>query len=108
MPTQDLGVFASQAGINPPGGRVGAILASSATIAIAAPVHHVSGTESITTITPPFTGFVGRISLIADGAFTMTTGGTSPNAISTVVTAVAGQVLDMTHDGAGWYPHIAD
>lgn len=108
MPDQDLGPFMSLSGINPPGGVVGAILASSATITLTHPIHHVSGTESITTIVPPYTGFVGSIRLIADGAFTMTTGGTSPNAIATVVTSVAAQVLMMTSDGASWYPHIMD
>lgn len=107
MPNVDLANF-SDFGINPPGGKVGAVLASSATITLTHPIHHVSGTTSITTIVPPYTGFLGRITLIADGAFTFTTTGTAPNAISTVFTAVSGQALDIIHDGAAWFPKISD
>jgi|SRR5688572_4885682 len=104
----DYGIWGSKAGINPPGGFVGPVLVSSASMTITHPIHHVSGTESVTTIVPPFTGFVGTITLIADAAFTMTTGGTSGSAIGTAVTMVAGQAIDMVHDGAAWYPKIAD
>lgn len=108
MPNVDLANF-SDFGINPPGGKVGATLASSATITITHPIHHVSGTASINTIVPPYTGFVGRITLITDGALTFTSaGGTSPNAISTVFTAVSGQAVDVVTDGALWYPKISD
>lgn len=108
MPNVDYGVWGALAGINPPGGFRGPALASSATISPTHPIHHVTGTESITTIVPPFTGFVGEIRLIADGAFTMTTGGTSGSAIGTAVTAVANQALAMLFDGSTWYPQIAD
>lgn len=107
MPNSDLANF-SDYGINPPGQKVGAILASSATITLTHPIQHVSGTESVSTIVPPFTGFLGRVTLIADGAFTFTTGGTAPNAISTVFTAVSGQAVDIVHDGAKWFPKISD
>lgn len=108
MPNVDLQLFASQAWLNPPGGVVGAILASSATITITSPIHHVSGTEQITTIVPPATGFLGNITLIADGAFTFATGGTAPNAISTALTAVASQCVDLVHDGTNWTVKMMD
>lgn len=108
MPNVDYGIWGAKAGINPPGGFVGPILASSNTIVPTHPIHHVSGTEAITNITLPWTGFVGTLTLIADAAFTMATGGTAGSAIGTAVTAVAGQALDMVFDGATWYPKIAD
>lgn len=104
----DLANFASGAWLNPPGGVVGAVLASDTTITVTSPIHHVSGTAQITTIVPPITGFLGRITLIADGAFTLATGGTAPNAIGTALTAVASQALDLVHDGVAWYPKMMD
>lgn len=108
MPNADYGIWGAKAGINPPGGFVGPVLASDTTITITHPIHHVSGTAAINTIAPPYTGFVGTITLIADAAFTMATGGTSGSAIGTAVTAVASQALDMVYDGSTWYPKIAD
>lgn len=108
MPDIDFGVWGSRVGINPPGGFVGASVASSATITPTGPIFTVSGTESITNIALPWTGFLGTITIIAAGAFTMTTGGTAGTAIGTVVTAVASQALDMVFNGTAWYPKIAD
>jgi hypothetical protein len=108
MPDIDYGTWGARAGVNPPGGMVGKTVASSATITPSGPVFHVSGTESITNIALPYTGFVGRVTIIADGAFTMTTGGTAGTAIATVVTAVASQAMDVVFDGTVWYPQIMD
>lgn len=104
----DMGIWASQVGRNPPGGFVGTVIASAATIAPNKPIHHVSGTGTITNITLPFTGFVGKICLIADAAWVLNTGGTAGSAIGTVVTAVAAQAIELTFDGSVWYPHIMD
>lgn len=104
----DLAKFAARAGVNPPGGLIGGTLASSTTISPTFPIHYVSGTEAINTIVPPFTGFVGCLSLIALGAFTLATGGTTGSAIATAVTCVASQVLDLVYDGTLWYPKIMD
>lgn len=104
MPDVDLTKFASRAWINPPGGAEGAVLASATTITVSHPMHKVSGTTEITTINPPFTGFLGTITLIATGAFTFATGGN----IASAFTAVANQAVDIVYDGALWYPKIAD
>lgn len=79
----------------------GAILASAATITPTNPLHHVSGTAAITTITVP-PGFSGNIWLIPDGLWTMTTGGN----IAIGVTAVVDKVLEMTYliSTQLWYP----
>lgn len=108
MPNADLVTWSSRAGINPPGGFVGMALASSTTITPPAPFFHVTGTSTITTIVPPFVGFVGKITIIADAAFVLNTGGTAGSAIGTAVTAVAAQAMDLTYDGSTWYPHIMD
>jgi hypothetical protein len=108
MADVDLAVWNSRAAINPPGGLVGRTIASSATITPPAPVTIVSGTESISNVALPYTGFVGTITLIATGAWTLTTGGTAGTAIATNVTMVASQALDLVFDGTTWYPKIAD
>lgn len=104
----DLARFAAGSWINPPGDAVGPDIASATTITLTHPIHRVTGTTAINTIVPPYTGFLGRITLIAKGAFTFATGGTAPNAISTAVTLVADQAIDIVHDGVTWYPKIAD
>jgi hypothetical protein len=108
MPNTDLQKWASRAGINPPGGFVGVPVASSTTITPTGPIFHVTGTSTITTIVPPFTGFIGKLTIIADGAFVLNTGGTAGSAIGTAVTAVASQAMDLVFDGSTWYPHIMD
>lgn len=70
------------------------------TIAPTTALHHVTGAGSIQSITIPFAGFVGSITLIPDGAFTTVTGGN----IAIASTAVVGKALTMTYDGTAWYP----
>lgn len=79
----------------------GAVLASAATIAPTHKIHHVSGTEEVTTITLPWDGFRGPIILIPDAAFTTATGGN----IAVAVTAVINRPLMFVFDGTLWYPH---
>ena len=87
-----------------PGGAtnfsVGPTLASAATIAPTYAIHHVSGTAAISTITPPWTGFTGTITLIPDGAWTLATGGN----IKAAYQAVANQPLELQFDGTSWFP----
>ena len=80
--------------------RVGAVLASAATIAPTAGIHHVSGVAVISTITPPANFSSGSITLIPDGIFTLTTGGN----IALAATAVVNKALILTYDGTSWYP----
>jgi hypothetical protein len=79
---------------------VGAILASGATIAPTNGCHHVSGTSAVVTITPPWTGFTGKITLIPDAIFTWTAAGN----IAIAGTAVVNKALDMIFDGSKWAP----
>lgn len=83
---------------------VGTALASATTIAPTAPIHHVTGTTAINTITPPpaFLANGGQIVLIPDGLFTT---GTSGN-IALATTAVVSKAIIMTYDpvAAKWYP----
>ena len=86
--------------INPPLTVVaGSILASASTIAPTAAIHHVSGSAAIGTITIPYTGFVGTITLIPDGAWTWTVGGN----IGTTGTATIGRPVQFTYDGTLWW-----
>lgn len=80
--------------------KVGANVASAATIAPTGQVFHVTGTTAVATIHLPFTGFKGTIVLIPDAAFTTTTAGN----IGIASTAVVGKALHMTFDGTKWYP----
>jgi hypothetical protein len=79
--------------------NVGAVIASTTTIAPTSFMQHVSGTTAIKTITAP-TGFLGLIYLIADGAWTTITTGN----IGLAITAVANQAVPFVYDGATWYP----
>lgn len=99
MPDVDLAKFASRCAINPPGDYLGPTIASATAITLSHPAHKISGTVEITTINPPYTGFVGHITLIALAAFTFATGGN----IAKAATAVANQVVDIFYDGATWY-----
>lgn len=86
---------------------VGGALASAATIAPTSPVHHVTGTTTIQTITPPtpFTvsGVGGRVRLIFDGVAPW-------NALGNIFVAgtstTAGTFVDFEYDPATskWYP----
>lgn len=80
---------------------VGPNLASATTISPTHPLHHVTGTAAITTITPP-PGFSGPIWLIADGTWTLATGGN----IAAAVTAVDRLAVQLVYDPQTslWYP----
>ena len=80
--------------------KAGAVLTSAATIAPTEAIHHVSGTGVITTISLPYTNFVGSIVLIPDAAFTTTTAGN----IYLASTGVVNKAMTMTYDGTKWSP----
>lgn len=77
-------------------------IASAATIGIenAGQIFHVSGTTAINTIEVPLTSFRGTVTIIPDGAFTLTTAGN----IGKASTAVVGQAMTLHYDGVKWYP----
>lgn len=79
-----------------------AAIASAATIATETngQIFHVSGTAAISTINPPNTSFVGSVTIIPDGAFTLTALGN----IGKASTAVVGQAMTLHYDGIKWYP----
>jgi hypothetical protein len=104
MPNVDLAAWASSAWINPPGGGIGPLLTAATTLAPTFPIHHVSSAATITDITLPWTGFQGRIILLADGAFVLNTGGTSGVAISRAITGTSGQPIEVIYDGSIWHP----
>lgn len=80
---------------------VGPDIASAADISVTHPIHHVTGTNPIATINPP-PGFSGPIWLIADGAFSLISGGN----IAAPVTAVVDTVVQLIFDPGTemWYP----
>jgi len=82
--------------------HVGPGLASATTISPSHPVHHVTGTAAIQTISLP-PGMTGPLRIIPDAAFTL---GTSGN-IAKATTAIVGQVLILTYDPetTKWYPN---
>lgn len=104
FPDVDLAKFASRCAINPPGDWLGPTIASAAIITLSHPCHKISGTTAIDTINPPYTGFVGKVTLIATAAWSLTTSGN----VAKAVTAVASEAIDLVYDGSVWYPHIAD
>lgn len=81
---------------------IGAPVASAATIATTGSIFHITGTVTVSTITPP-TGFDsthgGTITFIADGIFLTATGGN----IANVITTTAGSRWTATWDGSLWY-----
>lgn len=79
---------------------VGPALASAATVQLTTGLEHITGTATITTLTPPRTYFTGCVSLIPDGAWQTATGGN----IALASTAVVGKVLRECYDGNKWYP----
>lgn len=103
MPDVDLQKFASQVAINPPGNYLGPDIASATTITLSHPVHKITGTTSITTINPPYTGFVGHVTLLPTGAMALGTGGN----ILLAATGVANQMMRLFYDGANWW-HDSD
>jgi hypothetical protein len=87
-------------------GIQGALLTSAATIAPTHKIHTITGTAEVTTITVPYTGFAGTITLIPDGAFTFATGGN----VAAAYTAVANRAVHVTYvpSAALWYVHDSD
>ena len=85
---------------------VGSAIASASAIAPTSPIHHITGTVQVTTITVPSqfaaSGMGGCLRLIPDGAFT--TGTTGNIAISS--TAVVSRTLEFCYDNgtSKWYP----
>lgn len=100
MPDADLAKFAARAAINPPGQFEGVAIASAATITLSHPVHKVTGTTNVSTINPPYTGFVGICTIVPTGALPLVTGGN----IAVAVTATANRMFDIYYDGSLWYP----
>lgn len=82
------------------------VVASASTIAPTTPFFHVSGTTTISTITPPAfcvaSGTMCKLTLIPNGLWSTTTGGN----IAIASTAVVSKALIMTYDPATttWYP----
>jgi hypothetical protein len=81
---------------------VGPTIASATTVTVTSRVHHVSGTAAIVTMNPPFPGFQGTVTLIADGLFTWTAAGNI--FVAGTSTAGNGRALSFFYDGAKWYP----
>lgn len=79
----------------------GTAIGSASTIAPVAEVTHITGTNAISTILVPYTGYAGCIRLVADAAWTTTTGGN----IATTMTASAGTLYSACYDGTSWYIH---
>ena len=68
---------------------------------------HISGTSAISLITLPYTGFIGTITVIPDGAFTLATGGVQAAnnyPIGLASTAAIGKVMILAFDGTKWWP----
>jgi hypothetical protein len=103
MPDVDYGTFGSRVAINPPGSYEGPTLVSAASIQITRPVHKVSGTVSITTILPPYPGFVGHITLIPLAAMALGTGGN----VTAAFTGTANKMTTLYFDGAMWFTSAA-
>ena len=83
----------------------------SATPAVAGPVHHVTTTATLTTITPPVAdslGFAGPVYLIADSVFSWTTSGNI--AVAPGTTLIANRAYGFVYDKANakWYPFGQD
>ena len=76
--------------------------ASAATVQLSTAVTHVTGTNTITTLTPG-TGFSGVAWLIADGAFSLGTGGNIALARGPYT---VGQAVKVVYDSSTgmWYP----
>lgn len=103
MPDVDYGKFIARAAINPPGAYEGPVIASAAAITLSHPVHKISGAAAISTINPPFPGFVGHVTLVMLGAATVATGGN----IASAVAAGANKIVQLYSDGTNWFPDKA-
>ena len=92
-------------------GKVGAALASATIIWPDCAIHHVTGTTPVQTVTPPFDGFTGDVTLIMDENCQLATGGNidpytveTANLASVSAGAVGGKAkVALTYDGACWY-----
>ena len=81
----------------------GDTLAAGATLHVSHAIHHVSGTATVTSMQgPPDTQ--GDVTLIADGAFMIGTGG---NITGGPLTASVGRAYRLTFDGQSWALHAA-
>jgi hypothetical protein len=81
---------------------IGTAIASATTIAPTSQITHVTGTTAIQTITAPVgmsSTIGGCLNLVADGAWSTTSGGN----ISTIFIASAGTIYDFCYDGTNWY-----
>lgn len=78
---------------------VGSAIASATSITAPSTIFHVTGTTAISTITVPYTGFTGKISIIPDAVFTFTTSGN----IAETYTSIINRVIELTYDGTKWY-----
>ncbi len=77
------------------------VMASATTVAPTKSLVHVSGTVAIQTITVPYTGFVGSITFIPDGLWTLTAGG-NITVFSGGGIAVVDKPMIVTYDGTAW------
>lgn len=80
-------------------GTVGTAAASATSITAPSTVFHVTGTTAISTITVPYTGFTGKITIIPDGVFTFDIAGN----IAEAYTATVNRAIDLVYDGTKWY-----
>lgn len=74
------------------------------TLALTNPNHHVTGTGAVATIDPP-AGFSGPVFLVADGAFSLVTGG---NIAVAAGPFTVNQLVELDYDPATnqWYPAL--
>lgn len=83
-------------------GAIGTPVASATTIALTAPITHITGTVSVATITTPSgmsSTIGGCLVLIADGVFATTTAGN----IKAVYTSTANTMYWACYDGSKWF-----
>ena len=98
LPTSGLNTYVVDQRTSIPGLTVGSVISSGTTISITSPIHHISGTTTIATITVP-TGFrTGCVYLVPDGIWATNTAGN----ISKASTAVVNQLMVACYDGSKW------
>lgn len=86
-----------------PASIVGPTIASAATIAPTHPIHPVSGTAAIVTITVPDPAFEGVLILIATGIWTWTAAGNIA-VLGTMTAALKHLMLVYDRTAGKWYP----
>ncbi len=79
---------------------LGTTVASQAAIVATGQIFHVSGVATVSTITPPFGSFTGRITIIPDDGFSWDTAGN----IGKAGTAQVGLAVSFAYDGSKWWP----